>query len=128
MNEKEFLDECVDCTREQMQVYLTKIQHLQKKAAGKLTVELHVLHDSGAIFGGIVREPKISISVSISNVYGHEGYYSSWDLYQFYSINENDALFNDFKKDIEQFIKEFDNEWKRRRANYIRRHGMDSLL
>ena len=79
------MNEYGDCTREQMLAYLTKIQNLQKKAAGKMTVDVHLLHDSGAI------------------------------------------LFADFKKDIEQFIKDFDKEWKRRRANYIKRHGKDCV-
>ena len=123
-----------------MLAYLTKIQNLQKKAAGKMTVDVHLLHDSGAIFGGVVREPEISICVTIMDVYDHEDYQKSWDLYQFYPANKNDELFADFKKDIEQFIKDFDfkkdieqfikdfdKEWKRRRANYIKRHGKDCV-
>ena len=125
MKKKEILDEYGDCSREQMLVYLTKIQHLQKKAAGKMTVELHLLHDSGAIFGGFVREPQVSFSVTILDVYGHDDYYKCWDFYQFYSANKNDELFADFKNDVEQFMKDFDKEWKRRLSNYIKRHGMD---
>ena len=121
MTEKEIMNEYGDCTREQMLAYLTKIQNLQKKAAGKMTVDVHLLHDSGAIFGGVVREPEISICVTIMDVYDHEDYQKSWDLYQFYPANKNDELFADFKKDIEQFIKDFDKEWKRRRANYIKK-------
>jgi len=74
-----------------------------------------------------VREPEISICVTIMDVYDHEDYQKSWDLYQFYPANKNDELFADLKKDIEQFIKEFDKEWKRRRANYIKRHGKDCV-
>ena len=110
------MNEYGDCTREQMLAYLTKIQNLQKKAAGKMTVDVHLLHDSGAIFGGVVREPEISICVTVMDVYDHEDY-----------ANKNDELFADFKKDIEQFIKDFDKEWKRRRANYIKRHGKDCV-
>ena len=127
MSKKEIMNEYGDCTREQMLAYLTKIQNFQKKAAGKMTVDVHLLHDSGAIFGGVVREPEISICVTIMDVYDHEDYQKSWDLYQFYPANKNDELFADFKKDIEQFIKDFDKEWKRRRANYIKRHGKDCV-
>ena len=127
MTKKEIMNEYGDCTREQMLAYLTKIQNLQKKAAGKLTVDVHLLHDSGAIFGGVVREPEISICVTVMDVYDHEDYQKSWDLYQFYPANKNDEMFADFKKDIEQFIKDFDKEWKRRRANYIKRHGKDCV-
>ena len=125
MNEKEILNVYGVCTREQMLSYLTKIQNLQKKAAGKMTVDVCLLHDSGSIFGGVVREPEISICVTIMDVYDYEDYQKSWDLYQFYSANKNDELFADFKNDVEQFIKDFDKEWKRRLANYIKRHGKD---
>ena len=53
MNEKEIMNEYGDCTREQMLAYLTKIQNLQKKAAGKMTVDVHLLHDSGAICASV---------------------------------------------------------------------------
>ena len=125
MNEKEILNEYGVCTREQMLSYLMKIQNLQKKAAGKMTVDVCLLHDSGSIFGGVVRDPEISICVTIMDVYDNEDYQKSWDLYQFYSANKNDELFADFKNDVEQFIKDFDKEWKRRFANYIKRHGKD---
>lgn len=110
-----------------MQSYLTKIQKLQKKAAGKMMVDVYLLNDSGAIFGGVVREPQISISVTIMNVYDHEDYQKSWDLYQFYPQIKNDELFFDFKKEIEKLISDFDKEWTRRRANYINQHGKDCI-
>ena len=119
MTKKDIMNEYGDCTREQMLAYLTKIQSLQKKAAGKMAVYVHLLHDSGAIFGGVVREPEISIYVTIMDVYDHEDYQKSWDLHQFYPVNKNDELFADFKKDIEQFIKDFDKEWKRRRPTTL---------
>ena len=122
MTEKEFNNEYGECTREQMLSYLTKIQNLQKKAAGKMTVDVHLLHDSGAIFGGVVREPEISISVTIMDVYGQDYYQKSWDLYQFCPANKNDELFLDFKKTLEQLVKDFDTEWNRRHLNYIERH------
>jgi hypothetical protein len=127
MKAKELDYEYGECTREQMLAYLTKVQSLQKKAAGKMTVDVHLLNDHGAIFGGVVREPQISISITIMDVYDQEDYQKSWDLYQFYPANKNDELFADFKKDIEQFIKDFDKEWNRRRENYIKRHGKDCV-
>ena len=94
------MNEYGDCTREQMLAYLTKIQSLQKKEAGKMAVNVHLVRDSGAIFGGIVREPEIRICITIMDVYEHKDYQKSWDLYQFYPAKKNDELFADFKKDI----------------------------
>jgi len=127
MKKKEIENEYGDCTREQMLEYLTKIQNLQRKAAGKMTVDVYLLHDSGAIFGGVVREAQISICATIMDVFGQEDYQNSWDLYQFYPANKNDELFSDFKKTLEQFVKDFDKEWNRRRENYIKRHGKDCV-
>ena len=127
MIRKDIDNEYGDCTHEQMLAYLTKVQNLQKKAAGKMTVDVYLLHDSGAMFGGVVREPQISISITVMDVFGQEDYQKSWGLLQIYSANKNDELFADFEKDIEQFIKDFDKEWNRRRANYIKRHGKDCV-
>ena len=52
MKAKELDYEYGECTREQMLAYLTKVQSLQKEAAGKMTVDVHLLNDHGAIFGG----------------------------------------------------------------------------
>ena len=127
MTRKDIDNEYGDCTHEQMLAYLTKIQNLQKKAAGKMTVDVHLLHDSGAMFGGVVREPQISVSITVMDVFGQEDYQKSFGLFQFYPANKNDGLFADFKKDVEQFIEDFDKEWNRRRANYIKRHGKDCV-
>jgi hypothetical protein len=110
-----------------MLTYLTKVHELQRKAAGKMTVEVYLLNDHCAIFGGVVREPQINISITVMNVFGQEDYQKSWSLCQFYPANKNDELFADFKKDIEQFIKDFDKEWNRRRTNYIKRHRKDCV-
>lgn len=122
MTRKQIENEYGDCTREQMLAYLTKIHKLQRKAAGKMTVDVSLLNDHGAIFGGVVREPEISIFVTLMDVYDDDDYHKSWSLHQFYPVNKNDELLADFKKDIEQFINDFDEEWKRRRVNYIKRH------
>lgn len=127
MTRKDIENEYGDCTREQMLAYLTKIQSLQKKAAGKMTVDVRLLHDSGAIFGGVVREPQISISITVMDVFGQENYQKSWGLYQFYSANKNNERLSDFKKTVYQFVKDFDKEWNRRRENYIKRHGKDCV-
>ena len=123
---KEIENEYGKCSRGQMLTYLTKVQNLQKKAAGKMTVDVHLLNDHGAIFGGVVREPEISISITVMDVFGQEDdYQKSWDLYQFYPVNKNNELFFDFKNTLEKFVNDFDKEWNRRRRNYIKRHGED---
>ena len=127
MTKKEIENEYGDCTREQMLAYLTKVHELQRKAAGKITVDVHLLNDHGAIFGGVVREPEISISITVMDVFGQEDYQKSWDLYQFYPANKNNELLSDFKKTVDQFVKDFDKEWNRRRENYIKRHGEDCV-
>lgn len=116
-----------DCTREQMLAYLTKVHEIQMKAAGKMTIDMYLLNDNGAIFGGVVREPQISISITVMNVFGQEDYQKIWYLYQFYSANKNNETLSDFKKTVAQFVKSFDKEWNRRRENYIKRHGKDCL-
>ena len=110
-----------------MLAYLTKVHELQRKAAGKMTIDVHLLNDHGAIFGGVVREPEISISITVMDVFGQEDYQKSWDLYQFYPANKNNELLSDFKKTVDQFVKDFDKEWNRRRENYIKRHGRDCV-
>lgn len=100
MTRKDIENEFGDCTREQMLAYLTKVHELQRKTAGKMTVDVHLLNDHGAIFGGVVREPQISISITVMDV---------------------------FKKTVDQFVKDFDKEWNRRRENYIKRHGRDCV-
>ena len=124
---KDIENEYGDCTREQMLAYLTKIQNIQKKAAGKITVYVYLLHDSGAIFGGVVREPLVSISITVMDVFGQENYHKSWGLYQFYPVNKNNKILSDFKKTVDQFVKDFDKEWNRRRENYIKRHGRNCV-
>jgi len=127
MTRKDVENEYGDCTREQMIAYLTKVHELQRKAAGKMTVDVCLLNDHGAIFGGVVREPQICISITVMDVFGQEDYQKSWDLYQFYPTNKNNERLSDFKKTVYQFVKDFDKEWNRRRENYIKRHGEDCV-
>ena len=54
----------VECEYKLMQQYLTKIQALQRKAAGKVCMWIVTPRDSGAIFGGIVSELDIAIDVT----------------------------------------------------------------
>jgi hypothetical protein len=127
MNNQEIINEYGECTRDQMLEYLKKAQALQRKAAGKMTVWVNTSNDSGAIFGGIVREAQISIDLTIMNVFGDDDYNKNWSLYQFYPLNKNEKIFTDFKKTLEQLVKDFDKEWNRRRTAYINRHGRDCV-
>lgn len=127
MNNQEIINEYGECTRDQMLEYLKKTQELQRKAAGKMTVWVNTSNDSGAIFGGIVREAQINIDLTIMNVFGDDDYNKSWSLYQFLSLNKNEKIFTDFKKTLEQLVKDFDKEWNRRRSAYINRHGRDCV-
>lgn len=127
MTMKDIENEYGDCTREQMLAYLTKVHELQRKAAGKMTVNVHVLHDNGAIFGGVVREPQISILITVMDVFGQEDYQKNWGLYQFYPVNKNNERLSDFEKTVYQLAKGFDREWNRRHKNYIERHGKDCV-
>ena len=127
MNNQEIINEYGECTRDQMLEYLKKAQALQRKAAGKMTVWVNTSNDSGAIFGGIVREAQINIDLTIMNVFGDDGYNKNWSLYQFLSLNKNEKIFTDFKKTLEQLVKDFDKEWNRRRTAYINRHGRDCV-
>lgn len=111
------------CDHRRMLEYLTDIQKLQRKAAGKITTSVYLLRDSGAIFGGIVREPQISIDISIIQ----DGNMQDYFLYQFNSEYENDTVFLDFKKTLNRLIKDFDDEWNRRRRNYIKSHLHDCV-
>ncbi len=127
MTRKDIENELGDCTREQMLAYLNKVHELQRKAAGKMAVDVRLLNDHGAIFGGVVREPQISICITVMDVFGQEDYQKSWCLYQFYPVNKNNKILSDFKKTVFQFVKDFDKEWNRRRENYIKRHGKDCV-
>ncbi len=127
MNNQEIINEYGECTRDQMLEYLKKVQALQRKAAGKMTVWVNTSNDSGAIFGGIVREAQINIDLTIMNVFGDDDYNKDWSLYQFLSLNKNEKIFTDFKKTLEQLVKDFDKEWNRRRTAYINRHGRDCV-
>lgn len=127
MNNQEIINEYGECTRNQMLEYLKKAQELQRKAAGKMTVWVNTSNDSGAIFGGIVREAQINIDLTIMNVFGDDDYNKNWSLYQFLSLNKNEKIFTDFKKTLEQLVKDFDKEWNRRRSAYINRHGRDCV-
>ena len=127
MNNQEFINEYGECTRDQMLEYLKKVQTLQRKAAGKMTVWVNTSNDSGAIFGGIVRETQINIDITIMNVFGNDDYQKDWNLYQFCSLAKNEKIFTDFKKTLEQLVKNFDKEWNRRRTAYINRHGRDCV-
>lgn len=127
MNNQEIINEYGECTRDQMLEYLKKVQALQRKAAGKITVWIHATNDSGAIFGGIVREAQINIDLTIMNVFGDDDYNKNWSLYQFLSLNKNENIFTDFKKTLEQLVEDFDKEWNRRRSAYINRHGRDCV-
>lgn len=127
MNNQEIINEYGECTRNQMLEYLKKAQALQRKAAGKMTVWVNTSKDSGAIFGGIVREAQINIDLTIMNVFGDDDYNKNWSLYQFLSLTENEKIFTDFKKTLEQLVKDFDKEWNRRRSAYINRHGRDCV-
>lgn len=127
MNNQEIINEYGECTRDQMLEYLKKAQVLQRKAAGKMTVWVNTSNDSGAIFGGIVREAQINIDLTIMNVFGDDDYNKNWSLYQFLPLNKNENIFTDFKKTLEQLVKDFDKEWNRRRSAYINRHGRDCV-
>lgn len=127
MNNQEIINEYGECTRNQMLEYLKKAQALQRKAAGKMNVWVNTSNDSGAIFGGIVREAQINIDLTIMNVFGDDDYNKNWSLYQFLSLNKNEKIFTDFKKTLEQLVKDFDKEWNRRRTAYINRHGRDCV-
>ena len=127
MNNQEIINEYGECTRDQMLEYLKKVQVLQRKAAGKMTVWVNTSNDSGAIFGGIVREAQINIDLTIMNVYGDDDYNKNWSLYQYLSLTKNEKIFTDFKKTLEQLVKDFDKEWNRRRSAYINRHGRDCV-
>lgn len=127
MTRKDIENEYGDCTREQMLAYLTKVQELQRKAAGKMMVDVNLLNDHCAIFGGVVRKPEINISIIVMDVFGQEDYQKSWGLYQFYPANKNNELLSDFKKTVDQFVKDFDKEWNRRRENYIKRRERDCV-
>jgi hypothetical protein len=110
-----------------MLAYLKKVHELQRKSAGKMTVEVYLLNDHGAIFGGVVRDPQISISITVMDVFGQEDYQKSWSLFQFYPVNKNNEILSDFKNTVDKFVKDFDKEWKRRRENYIKRHRRDCV-
>lgn len=92
---------------------LDKIQNLQKRAAGKVHFDVGILNDSGAIFGGFVREPEVSINVRTVGLFNDSSYIESWDFYQFYPMSKNEEMWRDLKDKTEQHIREFDTEWKR---------------
>lgn len=128
--EKYGIESTNPCNRKVMGEYLKKIQALQTKAAGKVTMWVITLRNSGAIFGGFVSEVGITIEVTLMDVFndpnkGKDGAYQrDFTLYEFYEKEKNDATFNELKSEVERIVKEYDKEYMRRLKNMVKRHNL----